>query len=74
MGTDANDVRNWIIANYPGTTEVDANGLTVINGIAGQDPNVPFRFTLQPMVRTLKQLMVGKLHGSMISLTLVLAS
>ena len=45
VGTDANDVRNWIIANYPGTTEVDANGLTVINGIAGQDPNVPFRFT-----------------------------
>ena len=45
VGTDANDVRDWIIANYPGTTEVDANGLTVINGIAGQDPNVPFRFT-----------------------------
>ena len=45
VGTDANDVRNWIIANYPGTTEVDGNGLTVINGIAGQDPNVPFRFT-----------------------------
>ena len=45
VGTDANDVRDWIIANYPGTTEVDANGLTVINGIAGQDPNIPFRFT-----------------------------
>ena len=45
VGTDANDVRDWIIANYPGTTEVDGNGLTVINGIAGQDPNVPFRFT-----------------------------
>lgn len=45
VGTDANDVRDWIIANYPATTSVDPNGLTVINGITGEDPNVPFRFS-----------------------------
>ena len=42
--TDANAVRNWIIANYPESTSVDANGLTVINGLSA-DPDIPFRFT-----------------------------
>ena len=41
--TDANAIRDWIIANYPATTAVDPNGLTVINGITGEDPReIPF--------------------------------
>lgn len=44
VGNDAIDIRNYIIANYPETTRVDQNGLTVIEGIAGEDPNVTFRF------------------------------
>ena len=43
--TDANAVRDWIIANYPDSTSVDGNGLTVINGLA-EDPNIPFRFSV----------------------------
>lgn len=45
LGTnDATAIRNWIIANYPATTSVDQNGLTVINGL-DTDPDIPFRFS-----------------------------
>ena len=44
VGPNAADIRDYIIANYPETTFVDGNGLTVIQGIDGEDPNVVFRF------------------------------
>jgi TonB-dependent receptor len=44
VGNDAGAVRAYIIENYPETTFVDQNGLTVIRGILGEDPNVTFRF------------------------------